>query len=93
LIIWPYNYKIKIFTFAIQRLPHLGLHSIYRHQTQTLLQSTRSACCQELDIAVSWEALSEPGKYRGRCSQPTEYWVFNGGVRERTEGAEGICSP
>jgi hypothetical protein len=30
-----------------------------------------SACWQEPDIAVSWEALTEPDKYRGGCSQPT----------------------
>ena len=42
---------------AIQRLPHLGIHLIYRHQTQTLLQMPRSACQQEPDIAVSWETL------------------------------------
>jgi hypothetical protein len=29
---------------AIQRLPHLVIHPIYRHQTQTLLWITRSAC-------------------------------------------------
>jgi hypothetical protein len=29
---------------AIQRLPHLEIHPIYRHQTQTLLQMPRSAC-------------------------------------------------
>jgi hypothetical protein len=29
---------------AIQELPHLGIHLIYRHQTQTLLQMPRSAC-------------------------------------------------
>jgi hypothetical protein len=38
---------------VIQRLPHLGIHLIYRHQTQTLLQMPRSACQQEPDIAVS----------------------------------------
>jgi hypothetical protein len=54
---------------AIQRLPHLGLHPIYRYQT--LLQMPRSACWQEPDRAVSWEPLLEPGKYRGGCSQPT----------------------
>jgi hypothetical protein len=31
----------------------------------------RSACWQEPDITVSWEALPEPDKYRGWCSQPT----------------------
>jgi len=37
----------------------------------------------------------ELGKYKGRCSQLnhwTENEVPNGGVRERTEGAEGICN-
>jgi hypothetical protein len=29
---------------AIQRLPHLGIHPIYRHQNQTLLWMPTSAC-------------------------------------------------
>jgi exonuclease III len=29
---------------AIQRLPHLGIHPIYSHQTQTLVWMPRSAC-------------------------------------------------
>jgi hypothetical protein len=29
---------------AIQRLPHLGIHSIKRHKTQTLFLIPRSAC-------------------------------------------------
>ena len=29
---------------TIQRLPHLGIHPIYSHQTQTLLWMPRSAC-------------------------------------------------
>ena len=29
---------------AIQRLPNLGIHPIYRQQTQTLLWMPRSAC-------------------------------------------------
>ena len=56
----------------------------------------RSACSQEPDIAVSREALPEPDKYRGACSQPTvglSTEFPNGGVRERTEGAEGACNP
>jgi hypothetical protein len=28
---------------AIHRLPHLGIHSIYSHQTQTLLWMSRNA--------------------------------------------------
>jgi hypothetical protein len=56
---------------AIQRLPHMDIYPIYRHQTQTLLLMPRSAYWQEPVIAVSWEALPKPDKYRGRCSQPT----------------------
>jgi hypothetical protein len=29
---------------AIQRLPHLGIHPVYSHWTQTLLSMLRSAC-------------------------------------------------
>jgi hypothetical protein len=29
---------------AIQRLPHLGIHPIYSHQTQTLLWTLGNAC-------------------------------------------------
>jgi hypothetical protein len=38
---------------TIQRLPHLGIHPIYNHQTQTLLWMSTSACWQKTDIAVS----------------------------------------
>jgi hypothetical protein len=37
----------------IQRLPHLGIHPLYNHQTQTLLWMPTCRCCQEPDIAVS----------------------------------------
>jgi hypothetical protein len=57
----------------------------------------KSACWQEPDITVSWEALPEPDIYRSRFLQPTIDWtehrVSNGVVRERTEGAEGVCNP
>jgi hypothetical protein len=56
---------------AIQRLPHLRILPIYSHQIQKQLWLLRSACWQELDITVSWEALPKPVKYRGGCSQPT----------------------
>jgi hypothetical protein len=38
---------------VIQRLPNLGIHPIYCHQTQTLLWMPRCACWQDPDIAVS----------------------------------------
>ena len=46
-------------------------NSIFSHQTQTLLWIPTNACCQEPDIAVSWEALPVPDKYRGGCFRPT----------------------
>jgi hypothetical protein len=45
---------------TMQKLPHLGIHLINNHQTQTLLQIPIRACWQEPDIAVSWEALPMP---------------------------------
>jgi hypothetical protein len=56
---------------AIQRLPHLGIHPIYGHQTWRLLWVLGSACWWEPNMAISWEALPEPGKFIGRCSRPT----------------------
>jgi len=53
---------------AIQRLPYLGIHPIYNHQTQALLSMPRSTCEQEPDIVITREALPEPDKYRGSCS-------------------------
>ena len=78
---------------AIQRLPHLRILPIYSHQIQKQLWLLRSACWQELDITVSWEALPEPDKYRGKCLQPTiglSMGSPNGGVRERTGRDEGV---
>jgi hypothetical protein len=54
-----------------QRLPHLGIHPIYRHQSQTLLLMLRSVCWQESGIALSWECLPVPYQYRCRFLQPT----------------------
>jgi hypothetical protein len=56
---------------TIQRLPHLGIHLLYNHQTQILWQMPTRACWQEPDIAVSWEALPVSDKYRSECSQPS----------------------
>jgi hypothetical protein len=38
---------------GIQRLPHLGTHLIYSHQTRTLLWMLGSACGWKPDMAVS----------------------------------------
>jgi hypothetical protein len=37
---------------AIHRVPHLDIHPILRHQSQTLVLMPRYACREELGIAV-----------------------------------------
>jgi len=87
------NSRADIEGKAIQRLPHLGIHPLCSHQTQSLLLMTRSACWQEPDMAVSGKAIPEPYWYRLRCLQLTEHEDLCGGVRERAERAEGVCNP
>ena len=79
---------------AIQWLFHLGSHPI-QLLYQTLMWMPTSACWQDPDIAVSWEALPMPNKYRSGCLQPSIGLnrVPNEGARESTQGTEGICSP
>ena len=38
------KYGAKTEGKVIQRLPHLGIHPIYGHQTKTLMWMPRSAC-------------------------------------------------
>jgi hypothetical protein len=38
------NFGAKTEGMTIQRLPHLGIHPINNHQTQTLLQMPTRAC-------------------------------------------------
>ena len=81
---------------TVKRLPHLGIHPINSHQTQTLLHMPAKFCWQEPDISVSCEAMPVPGKYRSGCSQLSnwmEHRAPNGGDRERTQGAKGVCIP
>ena len=59
---------------TIQRLPHLGVHPIISHQTQTLLHSPARFCWRDADIAVSCEAKLVPGKHRSGCSQSSIGW-------------------
>jgi hypothetical protein len=59
---------------TIQRLPHMGIHPIISHQTQTLLHMPARFCQQDPDIADSGEAIPVPGKYRSGCSQSSIRW-------------------
>jgi hypothetical protein len=54
---------------TIQRLSYMGIHPINNYQNHTLLWMPTKACWQEPNIAVSWEALPVPDKYRSGSSQ------------------------
>jgi hypothetical protein len=74
----------------MQRLPHLGIHPINNHQKHTLLWRPTGDCWQEPDIAVTWEDLPVPDKYRVDVhSHPLDGAQGpNEGARESTQGAE-----
>ena len=74
----------------IQRLPHLGIHPINNHQTQTLLQMWTRASWQEPDKAVSWEALPVPDKYKSGCSQPSIGWSTGSPMKELKKGQKEL---
>ena len=59
---------------TIQRLPHPGIQPIYNHQTQTLLHMPERFCRRDLVIAVLYEAMPVPRKYRSGCSQSSIGW-------------------
>jgi hypothetical protein len=60
--------------WTIQRLPHPVIHTIISLQTQTLLHIPARFCFKDPDIAVSYEAMTVPGKYRSGCSQSSIGW-------------------
>jgi hypothetical protein len=51
-------------------------------QTQALWQMPKRACWQEPDIALSWEALPVPGKYRSGYSQSSIGWSTGSTMKE-----------
>ena len=59
---------------TIQSLPHLGIHPISSHQTQTLLHTPATFCQQDTNSAISCEAMPVPGKYRSGCSLSSPGW-------------------
>ena len=73
---------------AIQRLPHLGINPI-NNQIQTLLPMPARFCGKDPDIAVSYEAMPVPGKYRSGCSQSSIGWN-TGPLMEKLEKASKV---
>ena len=68
------NFGAKTKGWTIQSLPHLGIHPIMSHQTQTLLHMPARFFWKDPDTAVSCEAMSVPGKYGSGCSQSFIGW-------------------
>jgi hypothetical protein len=75
---------------TIQRLPHLGIHPIINHQTQTLLHMPARFCWQDPDIAVSYETMPVPGKYRSGCSQSSIGWNTGPPMKELEKVAKEL---
>jgi hypothetical protein len=92
---WAARQPNDLIKNGIQRLPHLGIHPIYNHQTQTLLWMSTSAYWQEPDIAVTREAPPVPEIQRWILAAYhwTKHRVLNEGARESTQEAEGASNP
>ena len=75
---------------TIHRLPHLEIHPIYNHQTQTLLWMPTRASWQEPDIAVSGEALPVPDKYKSGCSLSSFGWSTGFPIKELEKGPKEL---
>jgi hypothetical protein len=75
---------------TIQRLPHLGIHLIYNHQTQTHLWMPTSAHGQKPVIAVSREAPPVPDKYKGGYLQPTIRLSTGSTMKELEKGPKEL---
>jgi hypothetical protein len=62
----------------------------------TPLHTLARFCWKDPDIAVSCETMPGPSKHRSGCSQSAIGWITgpsNGGAREITQGAKGVCNP
>jgi len=80
----------------LKESPHLRIHPICRHQTQTLLLMPRSTCWEEPGMAVTWEGLPELDQYRCSCSQPTIRLSLETPMEELGEGLKelkGFATP
>ena len=68
------NFGTKTEGMTIQRLHHLGIHTITNHRTHTQLHMPEIYCRLDTDIADSSEAMPVPGKYRSGGSQSSIGW-------------------
>ena len=69
-----------------------GIHAIYRHQNETLSEAKKCLLtwawysCLLRVSAKAWQTH----RHMLSANHYTEHMIPNGGVRERTEGAEGV---
>jgi hypothetical protein len=75
---------------AIQTLPPPEDSSHIQSPNADTVWMPRSACWQEPDIAVSWEALPESDKYRSRSLQPTIGLIKGSPMEELEKGLKGL---
>ena len=71
---------------AIQRLPHLGIHPIYRHQTQTLL----TVLTRYLLTGASYSCLLRGSARADRCLQATTGLNMGSPMEELEKGLKGL---
>jgi hypothetical protein len=64
------KYGVETEGKAIQRLPHLGIHLIYSHQTQTLLPMPRSSGRSLIWLSPERLCQSLMNTEADACSQP-----------------------
>ena len=79
---------------SIERLPHLGIHPINNHQTQTMADANKSLLtgawysCLPRGSASAWQIQVDAHIHLlGRAQ------VHNEGARKSTQGAEWVFSP
>jgi hypothetical protein len=76
---------------TIQRLPHLGIHFINNHQTQTLWQSLMDDRSLIYSCLLrAFVSALQIQRWMLTIFHRTELMVSNGGARECTQGAEGV---
>ena len=66
------------------------IHTIISLQTQTLLHIPARFCFKDPDIAVSYEAMTVPGKYRSGCSQSSIGWDTGPPMEELEKVPKGL---
>ena len=91
--IWRQSVEQRLKERPSRDCPTWGFIPDNSHQTLTLLWMLRNACWRSLIDAVSWEALPERDKYRGRCSQPTIGLSLGSLIEELEKGLKGFASP